>query len=102
MVTYLNCTFTCCQERHGISNWFTLFISGLEFWKVGSRKLFAVPEDEIRRQNKEKPIGAKRKRNKADNDIIHEVIESTLENLLEDITDVKKDRLTQSIFHNIF
>ena len=42
-------------------------------------------------KKKEKPIGAKRKRNKADNDIFDELIESILQNLLDEITDVKKE-----------
>ena len=60
-------------------------------WKVGSSKLLAVLEDELRRQKKEKPVGAKHKLNKANNDIIDNVIESTSENLLDEITDAKKD-----------
>ena len=55
-------------------------------WKVGSRKLLAVTT-----AKKEKPVGAKHKLNKADNDIIDNVIESTSENLLDEITDAKKD-----------
>ena len=42
-------------------------------------------------KKKEKPIGAKRKRNKTDNDIFDELIESILQNLLDEITDVKKE-----------
>ena len=45
----------------------------------------------MQRQKKEKPTGAKRKRSKADNDTIDAMIESTLENLLDEITEVKKE-----------
>ena len=40
---------------------------------------------------KDKPTGAKRKQGKSDNDIINAIIESALENLIDEITDVKKE-----------
>ena len=44
-------------------------------------------------KKKEKPIWTKRKPSKADNDTIDETIESNLENLLDEITEVTKEIL---------
>ena len=71
----------------------------MEFWKVGSRKLFAVTKASLddhrgkvlKLSSSSTGSSTKRRRSKDDQSVVDEMIENTLENLIEEVGDVRSE-----------
>lgn len=68
-----------------------LSVEGIGFWKVGSRKIFTVLETDFERQRNESSPTSKRRRSSASNNDSIAALESAVDSLVTEVSDIKKE-----------